>query len=370
MVSKAENVFHGNSNGNSVSIDELFKAQAHLYRVMASYTLPMCVKWAIDLSIPNIIHNRHSHSISLSDLVSALNAPPPKTQYVQRIMRLLTHDGIFAVVVNEESKEEEYVLTPTSELLVKGTDHCVSAMAEYIINPTTVGFYNYLAKWTCDEKGQTTVETALGSSAGYWDFIHENPKELKIFNDGMESDSNVVRFALRDCKSVFEGLDSLVDVGGATGNTAKIICEAFPKLKCRVLDLPHVVAGLPETENLKFFGGSMFDFIPHADAILFKWVLGNWSDDHCIQVLEKCKEAISGKSGGGKVIIIDIVINENEDEHDVMELKLFSDIAAMTLLDGKERDEKDWKKLFLKAGFKNYKVFSIFGFRSLIEVYP
>ncbi|MED6206308.1 hypothetical protein PIB30_025511 [Stylosanthes scabra] len=143
----------------------------------------------------------------------------------------------------------------------------------------------------------------------------------------MESDSNVVRFALRDCKSVFEGLDSLVDVGGATGNTAKIICEAFPKLKCVVLDLPHVVAGLAETENLKFLGGNMFDFIPQADAILFKWVLGNWSDDHCIQVLKKCKEAISGK-------------------------------------------ERDWKRLFLKAGFENYKVSPIFGFRSLIEVYP
>jgi hypothetical protein len=41
-------------------------------------------------------------------------------------------------------------------------------------------------------------------------------------------------------------------------------------LKCIVLDLPQVVAGLPENGNLSFMGGNMFHSIPQTDAILLK----------------------------------------------------------------------------------------------------
>jgi hypothetical protein len=69
---------------------------------------------------------------------------------------------------------------------------------------------------------------------------------------------------------IFQGLCSLVDVGGGTGTVARIISEAFPHIKCTVFDLPHVVADLPETTNLKYVGGDMFRSIPSADAILIK----------------------------------------------------------------------------------------------------
>ena len=62
----------------------------------------------------------------------------------------------------------------------------------------------------------------------------------------------------------------MVDVGGGTGTTARIICEAFPKLKCVVLDLPHVVENLTGTNNLSFVGGDMFNSFPQTDAVLLK----------------------------------------------------------------------------------------------------
>ncbi|PNX63544.1 isoflavone 7-O-methyltransferase-like protein, partial [Trifolium pratense] len=62
----------------------------------------------------------------------------------------------------------------------------------------------------------------------------------------------------------------MVDVGGGTGNTAKIICEAFPELKYIVLDLPQVVSGLAGNNNLSFVGGNMFKSIPQADAVMLK----------------------------------------------------------------------------------------------------
>ncbi|KAL2321125.1 hypothetical protein Fmac_030094 [Flemingia macrophylla] len=357
----------GSLCGDSAS--ELFQAQAQLYRVMYSFLNPMSIKWAVELGIPNIIHN-HGQPITLSHLVSSLEIPQTKATCVQRLMRLLAHNGFFAIIKSDDSnsKEEAYALTPTSQLLVSGTEQCLSSMVELLNDPTLVGSYHQLGKWTCGED-HTVVETALGSK-GYWDFVHQNPTHMKTFNEAMESDSHVVRLALRNCKSVFEGLDSIVDVGGGTGNTAKIICEAFPNLKYLVLDLPQVVNGLTGTKNLTFVGGNMFKSIPQADAILLKWVLHNWDDDDCIKILKNCKDAISDRGKGGKVIIIDIVINEKQDEHEMTEVKLLSDVIMMTSLNGKERDEKDWRRLFMDAGFKYYKIFPTFGFRSLIELYP
>jgi hypothetical protein len=139
--------------------------------------------------------------------------------------------------------------------------------------------YNHLSKWTSGD--ELTIFEAASGPGDYWGFIHQNPTHLKSFNEAMESDSHVMRLALSDCKPVFEGLGSLVDVGGGTGNTAKIICEIFPVLKCTVLDLPRVVAGLPGNEKLSFVGGNMFESIPQADAILLKvYKIRKWLINH------------------------------------------------------------------------------------------
>jgi len=82
-----------------------------------------------------------------------------------------------------------------------------------------------------------------------------------------------------------------------------------------------------------------------------------------------CKDCISSKGNRGKVIIIDTVINEKKDYQDMTQTKLSMDISMLTI-NGKEPTEEQWKHLFLEAGFKHYKIFPIFGFRSLIEVYP
>ena len=66
---------------------------------------------------------------------------------------------------------------------------------------------------------------------------------------------------------------------------------------------------------------------------------------------------------------MDIVINEKQDDPDITQIKLSMDII-MLAFNGKERNEREWKRLFTKAGFKHYKIFPIFGFRSLIEAYP
>ena len=61
------------------------------------------------------------------------------------------------------------------------------------------------------------------------------------------------------------------------------------------------------------------------------------------------------------------IVNDDEDSY---ETQLFFDLEMMVLVTGRERNEKEWAKLFQDAGFTNYKITPILGLRSLIEVYP
>ncbi|XP_027172149.1 myricetin O-methyltransferase-like [Coffea eugenioides] len=172
-------------------------------------------------------------------------------------------------------------------------------------------------------------------------------------------------------KYVFEGLPSLVDVGGGTGTVARSIAKAFPNLKCTVLDLPHVVANQEQTQNSDFAAADMLEEVPPANAILLKWILHDWSDEDCVKILKNCKKAIPGRDKGGKVIIIDMVMKSQLENHESVEAQICLDMQMMLVLYGaKERTEKDWAILFWDAGFNSYKVFPVLGTRGLIEVNP
>ncbi|KAL2329845.1 hypothetical protein Fmac_017426 [Flemingia macrophylla] len=165
-------------------------------------------------------------------------------------------------------------------------------------------------------------------------------------------------------------LESIVDVGGGTGTTAKIICETFLNLKCIVLDLPHVVENLSGSNNLTYVGGDMLISIPKADAVLLKMTLHNWNDNSCRKILENCKEAISNNVKRGKVIVVESVMNEKHDTHEVAELKLCTNLRMLATFNGKLRREEEWKKLFMQAGFQSYKLSPLTGHLSLFEIYP
>ncbi|XAR53235.1 hypothetical protein NMG60_11021702, partial [Bertholletia excelsa] len=101
-----------------------------------------------------------------------------------------------------------------------------------------------------------------------------------------------------------------------------------------------------------------------------QWILHNWNDDECIQILKRCKEAIPGQEKGGKVIVIDIVLENHKVDQELVETQLFFDMEMLIYILGRERTEKEWAKLFCEAGFSDYRIAHILGYRSLVEVYP
>ncbi|MED6145719.1 hypothetical protein PIB30_027963 [Stylosanthes scabra] len=353
--------------GGADEVELLFEAQTHLYKYTYHFLGSLCLKTAIQLGIPDIIH-KHGKPITISELVLALNIDSNKSTYLYRLMRLLVHAGIFSKTKVDE--QVGYDLTLSSTLLLKESFPTLLPHVWAMFHPAMLHSPEFLAEWFHSSSDLTPFHTANGMSN--WDYMSQNREFNDLFTEAMISDSGMMKLVIKDLKSVFERLNSMVDVGGSKGGMARLISESLPGLQCTVLDLPHVVQNLQDTNNLKFVAGDMFQVIPPADAILLKLVLHSLNDEDCIKVLKKCKEAIiSSKGKEGKVIIIDIVINENDDDkHELAEAKLYFDILMMSVVPGREREEKEWEKLFLEAGFSHYKITPIFGMRSLIQVYP
>ncbi|KAL9160485.1 hypothetical protein ABFS82_08G203500 [Erythranthe guttata] len=354
------------NNDQELSRDQLLHAQTHIWNHIFTFMKSISLKSAIQLGIPDIIHN-HGKPIKLSELVDALPMSKSKSHYIYRLMRILVHSEFFI-----KDEEERYWLTPASRLLLKEGHFTVAPLVLLILDPILTKPWDHTMEWLADDRPVSPFETANGGT-NFWEVAGREPRVSNLFNEVMSSDTRLVaRVLIDDCKHVFDGIESVVDVGGNTGTLAKAILDAFPKLKCIVLDLPHNLVGLEGSNNLTFVGGDMFEAIPCGDAVFLKWILHDWNDEDCVKILKKCKDAIPDKDkGGGKLIIIDMVMNIYEgDDNKAMEDQLFFDMAMMAYLNGKERSEKEWVKLFFDAGFTNYKITPAFGVRSLIEVYP
>jgi len=92
-----------------------------------------------------------------------------------------------------------------------------------------------------------------------------------LINDGMLSDSHfIMDIAVKECAHVFQGISSLVDVGGGLGAAAQAISMAFPSVKCSVLELDHVVSKAPSDTQVCYVGGDMFESVPPANAMFLK----------------------------------------------------------------------------------------------------
>ncbi|KAF2283290.1 hypothetical protein GH714_043664 [Hevea brasiliensis] len=202
---------------------ELLQAQAHVWNHIFNFINSMSLKCAIQLGIPDVIHN-HGKPITLSQLISSLPVHPAKARCIPRLMRLLVHSGFFAQakISEDDDQEEGYVLTSASQLLLKDNPLSVTPFLMAMLDPILTRPWHYVSTW----------------------FLNDDPTPFNTAH------------------------------GRTFGRTvAKAIAKAFPQLDCIVFDLPHVVAGLQGTDNLKYVGGNMFEEIPPSDAILLKIIL-------------------------------------------------------------------------------------------------
>ncbi|XP_051209847.1 acetylserotonin O-methyltransferase 1 isoform X1 [Lolium perenne] len=351
------------------SSQELLQAQVDLWHHALGFVKSMALKCAMELQIPNTIQG-HGGSMTPLELATKIGLHPCKLPRLRRLMRVLTVLGIFVIhEAASEDKEVVYGLTPTTRLLV--SDEVKSNLfpiLSLMLDSTIIFPFLGMHSWFLDECSTSLFKKAHGIT--FWEMAGQHETYNQLINNAMVSDSNfLMDIILRECGDVFLGINSLIDVAGGHGGAARAIAKAFPHMKCTVSDLPHVVAEAPTDGNVSFISGDMFKYIPPANALFLKWIFHDWGDEDSVKILKKCKEAIPPRDAGGKVIIVDMVVGSGPNEIVTRETQVLYDLFIMCI-EGIEREESKWKKIFMEAGFSDYKIMSVLGVRSVIELYP
>ncbi|KAM0837909.1 hypothetical protein ACQ4PT_061337 [Festuca glaucescens] len=354
---------------------ELLQAQADLWRHSLYYLTSMGLRCAVELEIPTTIHHLGGVT-SLPDLMSALSLPSIKMPFLGRLMRVLVTSGVFTAD-NSESGEELYRLTPLSRVLVHGVVADEHHSQKYFVLGVTSPHYTEAALGLADwfkKDTEPPVQSPFEDRYGVPLFDEKTAlldKDLDdVVNKGLAAHDNLgIATILRECGDIFKGVESLTDCCGGDGTTARALVKAYPHLKCTVLDLPKVIEKAPAHDVIDFVAGDLFHTVPPSQAVMLKLVLHFWSDEDCVKILSQCRKAIPSREEGGKVIIIEIVVEPSLGPI-MFEAQLLFDMLMMVNTRGGQRDEKHWRELFMQAGFTDYKIVKKLGARSVIEVYP
>ncbi|KAL0376263.1 UNVERIFIED_CONTAM: Acetylserotonin O-methyltransferase [Sesamum calycinum] len=238
-------------------VDEEAQARLEIWNYVFGFTPMAVMKCAIELRIADVLES-HGGPMTLSQLSAALAC---SSSVLHRIMS------------NGGNSMAAFVLMESSPVMLAPW-HKLSASA--LMN------------------GTSAFEAAHGEHV--WKYTAENPGHSKLFNDGVACHARLAMSTIvHQCPEAFNGIRSLVNVGGGDGTALHVLVKACPWIRGINFDLPHVVS---VAQNVT-------------------WVLHDWSDDECIDILRKCREAIP--EDRGKVIIAEAVmedeLGEDEDKY-------------------------------------------------------
>ncbi|GLJ07333.1 hypothetical protein SUGI_0064630 [Cryptomeria japonica] len=278
------------------SEEEEQAGQAEAWKYTFAFVDSLAVKSVVLLGIPDIIA-RHGPkaTLSLSQIAAELPTQKPDVNCLFRILRFLVAKNFFRAETSERENEVRYGLTPASKWMLKdGASLSMSAMLLMQDDVRSVAPLHHLNE--CILEGGVAFEKAHGLQS--WDYAVAHPQYSDLFNQAMACNANIVMKAILSKYEGFQGLNSLVDVGGGIGATVGEIVKAHPTINGINYDLPHVIATAPHFTGVKHVGGDMFKEVPSADAVFMKWVLHDWGDEDCVKILKQCRKAIpeTGKS--------------------------------------------------------------------------
>jgi SAM-dependent methyltransferase len=146
----------------------------------------------------------------------------------------------------------------------------------------------------------------------------------------------------------WDGVRSVVDVGGGTGAMLAEILRIRPEVHGTLVDLPRTVALSAEifraagvTERVTTVGQSFFDRLPAgADIYLLRGILNDWPDAEARAILSRCAEAARP---AGRVVVLGGVAQDEARRGLVIE---------MVLLGGKHRTMTEFRELAREAGLE------------------
>ncbi|VVA95633.1 unnamed protein product [Arabis nemorensis] len=321
----------------------------HAESIVNTVAFPMVLKAAFELGVIDTI-DAAGNGTWLSPYEIAVSLPTKPTNpeapvLLDRILRLLVSHSILKCRMVESREngrtgkmERVYAAEPVCKYFLKDSDGSGSLVSLFMLLHTEVFFKTWTNLKDVILEGKDAFGTAHGMRL--FEYIGSDGQFAEVFDCAMSKPSIMVMKKVLEVYKGFENVNTLVDVGGGTGTT---------------LGVEHV-------------SGDMFIEVPKGDAIFMKWILHDWTDEHCIKLLKNCWKSLPEK---GKVIIVDMITPTEPKGGEISSNIVFAmDMLMLTQCSGgKERSLSEFENLAFDSGFLRCEVICLAYSYSIIEFY-
>lgn len=292
---------------------------------------------------------------SAEDLAGLIGAHAPS---LHRLMRSLASLGILA-----ERPDHRFALTGLGEALKTGAPGSARASVLTAGSPWFQGAFEQIVYSV--QTGKTGFEKAHGMPV--FDYLAQHPADASLFSETMIGFHGQEPPAVAEAYD-FSSFDTVVDVGGATGNLLAAILLRHKGPRGILFDRPYVVADAPAlleargvTGRVTIEAGDFFETVPSgADAYVLSHIIHDWSEAQCLTILGHVRKAMKPD---GRLLLVEMVLPAGDTPH----LGKILDMVMLVLPGGQERTEEEYRPLLAKAGFQVTRVIPTNSAVSIVE---
>ena len=201
------------------------------------------------------------------------------------------------------------------------------------------------------------LDEALRTGGPIWrhGFEENDPASVRRFCALMDAYARPIGRQIAETFD-FASCACLLDVGGGSGGASIEIAKRHSHLRGLVMDRPNVcpladeaIAAAGLSARFQTNQSDLFS-MPYplgADVALLSWVLHDWNDEHCLQILRRCREALPI---GGALLISEALLDDSSPP------RRFPALLSLQMLmvcepGARERTESEYASMLHAAGF-------------------
>jgi hypothetical protein len=199
-------------------------------------------------------------------------------------------------------------LTKLGAPLCREHPKSLASWVAYYADPDAAAIYAHLDAQLRDGAHTSGYQRAFGKSL--WEYLDERPEMRGTFAEAMRQLSE---FDLTGIVQTYpwprRGI--ICDVGGGVGHLLAAILEHRPDARGILVDSPEVLEQADRflrerglTDRIERRAGDLFGQLDaHADVYTMKWILHDWADDACRDMLKRLRATMPS---GSRLVTIDI----------------------------------------------------------------
>ena len=308
------------------------EASRRVESMLDGFRVPQCIHTVCTLGLPDDVPNEGIDTSALARISGTEEGA------LRRLLRALSSVGIF-----ETDGADRWQHTAGSRALRK--DH-PSGLHDRAIGLGALAWASWGQLAHSIRTGRPAFDAVHG--APFFAVLQRHPPYAEAFGRTMSSWTRQTARDVLDAFS-FAGIEHLVDIGGGHGIMLDAILAATPAMRATLIDRPEVIEAAapalqdPQRSRCKLVALDAFaDPIPAADAYLLSWILHDWDDHQCVDLLARCVRS----NTNARIIVVEMLL----DHPTASTAATWFDLEMLVQTGGRERTLAEYADLFARAG--------------------